>query len=84
MFQDLPDSGLWRCLQVVLMMRFRSYLRIVCTTVAFMNNERMDESDVSASVASQTDYIPYWDVFSIVWIHQVIHVGVPDDIECWI
>ena len=38
---------------------------ILCTTVAFMNNERMDESDVSASVANQADYIPYWDVFRL-------------------
>ena len=59
MLRDLPDSGLWRCLQVVLMMRFRSYLRIVYTTVAFMNNKRIDESDVSASVTSQEDCIPY-------------------------
>ena len=33
-----------------------------------MNNKRMDESDVSASVASPADYIPY---FSLVLEHLV-------------
>ena len=33
-----------------------------------MNNRRMDESDVSASVASPADYIPY---FSFVLDHLV-------------
>ena len=28
----------------------------------FMNNKRMDESDVSASVASPADYIPYFSL----------------------
>ena len=27
-----------------------------------MNNKRMDESDVSASVASPADYIPYFNL----------------------
>ena len=34
-----------------------------------MNNKRMDESDVSASVASPADYIPY---FSFVLDHLVL------------
>ena len=33
-----------------------------------MNNKRMDESDVSASVASPADYIPY---FSLTLDHLV-------------
>ena len=33
-----------------------------------MNNKRMDESDVSASVASPADYIPY---FSLALDHLV-------------
>ena len=33
-----------------------------------MNNKRMDESDVSASVASPADYIPY---FSLLLDHLV-------------
>ena len=34
----------------------------------FMNNKRMDESDVSASVASPADYIPH---FSLTLDHLV-------------
>ena len=34
-----------------------------------MNNKRMDESDVSASVASPADYIPY---FSLALDHVVL------------
>ena len=35
-----------------------------------MNNKRMDESDVSAPVASPADYIPY---FSLALDHLVRH-----------
>ena len=33
-----------------------------------MNNKRMDESDISASVAGQADYIPY---FSLMLDHLI-------------
>ena len=39
-----------------------------------MNNKRMDESDVSASVASPADYIPYF----IVTLDHLVSTSIDD------